>query len=39
MAIGIFDLSKILAERVTQSHADHDMEFTDKMNSTMQGTR
>ena len=36
MAIGKFDLSKIRAERVTQSHADNDMEFIDKMNSAKQ---
>ena len=39
MAIGKFDLSKIRAERVTQSHADNDMEFIDKMNSAKQGHR
>lgn len=39
MAIGKFDLSKIRAERVTQSHADADMEFIDKMNSAKPGER
>lgn len=39
MAVGKFDLSKIRAERVTNSHADADMDFIDKMNSAKPGTR